>query len=149
MSTHGIHSTGNTHTRIRPMIAIMVMNMLAFLPKARAYSWTKGWGASRAKRVSRSGVQKRKRMHVIKPKTPVARALDKMPLAATILWIDELNGMHVLLDDMNYWLRIFRFLSNVSRCIETSHRPSSKEAWKSMSVLLPLTFPATKEDSQR
>jgi hypothetical protein len=35
--------------------------------------------------VARSGVQKRKRIVVIKPKIPVAIALDKMPFPATTL----------------------------------------------------------------
>ena len=55
------------------------------LPNASAYIWTNGCGASRAKSVSRSGVQNRKRMVVANPSTPVAITLVIMPRPATTL----------------------------------------------------------------
>jgi hypothetical protein len=62
-----------------------VMKMLPPLPRAKAYIWTNGCGASKAKTVFRSGVQKRKSMAVTKPSRPVAIALVRMPFAATTL----------------------------------------------------------------
>ena len=67
------------------MTAMMVMTMLPPLPKAKAYIWTNGCGASKAKMVFRSGVQNRKRIAVIKPKRPVAITLVRMPLPAITL----------------------------------------------------------------
>ena len=64
---------------------MMVMKMLPPFPKARAKICTKGCGASRAKKVSRSGMQNRKRMVVAKPKIPVAMQLDRIPFPATTL----------------------------------------------------------------
>lgn len=74
---------------MRPTVAMMVMKTLPGRPKARAYSCTNGCGASREKRVSRSGVQKRNRIVVAKPNTPVAIALDKIPRPATTLPDDQ------------------------------------------------------------
>jgi hypothetical protein len=62
------------------MTAMMVMTMLPLLPRAKAYIWTNGCGASNAKTVSRSGVQNKKSIVVIKPKKPVAITLVSMPL---------------------------------------------------------------------
>ena len=62
-------------TRIRPRVAITVITTLPPLPSASAYSWTNGCGASSENRVSRSGVQNRKRMLVANPRIPVAMAL--------------------------------------------------------------------------
>lgn len=52
-----------------------VMNAPPPLPRASAYSWTNGCGASSENRVSKSGVQNRKRMLVVNPRMPVAIAL--------------------------------------------------------------------------
>lgn len=63
-----------------------VMKTLAFFPSASAYICTNGCGALREKMVSRSGVQNRKRIVVMKPSTPVAMALVNIPLAAITLY---------------------------------------------------------------
>lgn len=70
---------------IKPITAMMVMKMLPPRPSAMAYICTNGCGALSEKRVSRSGVQKRKRIAVMKPQIPVANALPKIPRAATTL----------------------------------------------------------------
>jgi hypothetical protein len=67
------------------MTAMIVMKMLPPFPSASAYTNTKGWGASSAKSVSRSGMQKRKRIEARKPSTPVAKALVKIPFPTTTL----------------------------------------------------------------
>ena len=64
---------------------MMVMKILGPLPNARAYIWTKGWGASKEKRVSRPGVQNKKRIVVRNPMIPVANALVNIPRPATTL----------------------------------------------------------------
>lgn len=74
---------------------MMVIKMLAFLPRARAYNCTKGCGAFKENNTSRSGVQKRKRMAVTKPKTPVAMALDKMPRPAITLKVHDETKLNV------------------------------------------------------
>lgn len=62
-----------------------VMKVLPPLPRARAYTCTKGCGAPKAKKTSRSGIQNRKRIAVTKPRTPVAIALVRIPFPATML----------------------------------------------------------------
>lgn len=70
---------------MRPMTAMTVMKMLPPLPRAKAYTWTKGWGAPNAKNVSRSGMQNKNKMAVINPNTPVAMALVRIPFPAVTL----------------------------------------------------------------
>jgi hypothetical protein len=70
---------------MRPRAARAVMKALPGFPNAIAYSWTNGWGASREKRVSRSGVQNKRRMIVAKLRMPVANALVIIPFPATTL----------------------------------------------------------------
>lgn len=72
-------------TKIKPNAAIIVMKTLGPLPSAIAYSCTKGWGASKEKRVSKSGVQNKKRIVVRNPMIPVASALVKIPRPAITL----------------------------------------------------------------
>jgi len=62
-----------------------VMKALPGLPNARAYTCTNGCGAFRENNVSKSGVQKRNKIVVINPKTPVAIQLLNMPFPAIIL----------------------------------------------------------------
>lgn len=83
--SEGKKGEGMRRTSIRPMTAMIVMKMLPPLPSARAYTRTNGCGAPSAKNVSRSGMQNRKRIEVRKPRTPVAKALVKIPLPATTL----------------------------------------------------------------
>lgn len=70
---------------MRLITAMMVMMMLPSFPSAKAYIWTNGCGASKARVVCRSGVQNRKRIVVIKPNRPVAIILVRMPLPAITL----------------------------------------------------------------
>ena len=48
--------------------------------------------------VSKSGVQNKNRMVVIKPRTPVAIALHKIPLAATTLREVKLENHHDIVE---------------------------------------------------
>lgn len=83
-----IKRDGKELTKIKPNDAMMVMKILGPLPNAIAYIWTKGWGASRVKRVSKSGVQNKKRIVVMNPMIPVAKALVNIPRPATTLRSD-------------------------------------------------------------
>lgn len=91
------------HTNMRPMTAMAVMKALPGLPNASAYSCTNGCGAFRENKVLKSGVQKRNKIVVIKPKIPVAIQLLRMPLLAIILaffvssamWPDASNPVSV------------------------------------------------------
>lgn len=64
---------------------MMVMNTLGPLPSAKAYICTKGWGAPKEKRVSKSGVQNKKRIVMRNPMLPVSDAVVNIPRAATTL----------------------------------------------------------------
>lgn len=76
------------HTRTKPITAITVMKVAPPLPKAKAYNWTKGCGAFKENKTSKSGVQNKNKMMVTKLSRPVAIALDRIPFPATILYID-------------------------------------------------------------
>ena len=54
-------------------------------PSVIAYKLTKGCGALRAYSVFRSGVQKRKRITTVNPRTALATAEEKIPRAAVRL----------------------------------------------------------------
>lgn len=73
-----------------------------------------------------SGVQNKNKMVVMKPRTPVAMALDRMPLAAMTLKKGTESRKVVSLS--RYIPGIFGFFSNVSRCIESSQGSGSEEA---------------------
>ena len=60
-------------------------------PRATEYICTKGCGASKAKRVSKSGVQNRNKIAVMNPRTPVAMAPPNIPRAATTLETEEMS----------------------------------------------------------
>jgi len=107
------------------MTAIVVMTMLPPFPRASAYICTKGWGASRANTVFRSGVQNRKRIVVTKPKMPVAIALLNIPFPATTL-VNCQHGTIAFLQVRSV-PRVSRLLGNVSRGIKTCQCPRSKE----------------------
>jgi hypothetical protein len=61
---------------------MMFMKTWPPLPRTTAYRDTKGWGEPNEKSVSASGAQKRKRMIVANPPTPLATVLQKIPRAA-------------------------------------------------------------------
>ena len=75
----------NRPTRIVPRVEVMVITTLPPFPIARLLSKTNGWGACSEKRVSKSGVQNRKRMTTKNPKIPETRTLDIMPFPAVVL----------------------------------------------------------------
>ena len=74
-----------TRTNIRPITAMAVIKALPGLPNARAYSNTNGCGAFKENKVFKSGVQNKNKIVVIKPSTPVAMQLLRMPLPAMTL----------------------------------------------------------------
>ena len=67
------------------MTAIAVINTLAPLPKASAYTCTNGWGAPRENNVSKSGRQNKNRIIKMNPKTPERMVPLSMPFAAMTL----------------------------------------------------------------
>ena len=102
------------------------MTMLPCLPRASAYSCTKGCGASSANKVSRSGVQNRNRIVVAKPSTPVATALQKIPRAATTLR-GRFSSYTGNVSRVGKLPCVLRFFCNVSRGVEADHSSRREE----------------------
>lgn len=73
---------------VKPVTAMAVRKMLGALPNAIAQTCTKGWGASNEERVSKSGVQSKRRIVTKNPIVPESKKEVRIPRIKAALEFD-------------------------------------------------------------